>query len=187
MEGENKNNRINIILSLPERTFKQMTKIAKINRRTLEAQIEVTLDKEIRLQTREKAEDEIRLIEGNRGRIEPTGIIYISINETFERIYSEYPKQIGKLKGKQKYIGYITDGIYIKGIGRTKANHQQIFMAIKEYSLECFGKEQQYIKNFDTFMNSHLFDYIDKTKEKYNRAMKNKYGNEYDEVKFKYV
>ena len=46
---------------------------------------------------------------------------------------------------------------------KVKLSNKQIWSAIAKYKhqLEENGTEQQYIKNFDTFMNKAILDYVE--------------------------
>lgn len=109
----------------------------------------------------------------------------LDIDELFELTYSEYPRHEGRAKGEVSYRNYLTTGKLI-GKRRYKYNHQQIYIAVQQYADEKKDKEQQYIAWFSTFMNSHIVDYVEKTKEQYQEFMRDKYGDEWEAVKFAY-
>lgn len=109
----------------------------------------------------------------------------LDIDELFELTYSEYPRHEGRAKGEVSYRNYLTTGKLI-GKRRYKYNHQQIYIAVQQYADEKKDKEQQYIALFSTFMNSHIVDYVEKTKEQYQEVMRDKYGDEWEAVKFAY-
>lgn len=110
---------------------------------------------------------------------------FLDIDELFELTYSAYPKHEGRAKGEISYRNYLTTGKLI-GKRRYKYNHQQIYIAVQQYADEKKDKEQQYIALFSTFMNSHIVDYVEKTKEQYQEVMRDKYGDEWEAVKFAY-
>jgi predicted phage replisome organizer len=79
----------------------------------------------------------------------------------FETIYKEYPKKAGKAKAFDYYRQWI------KGrkmsTGTQKLENIQIYRAVKKYvgQMEEKNTEIQYYKNFDTFMNKAILDYLE--------------------------
>lgn len=114
--------------------------------------------------------------------------ILIDIDKYFEDTYSEYPnKTADKQQGKKLYLQYLTTGKRIKGSPTLKFNHAQMRVAIQEYSSEVEGRDMQYIKNFYNFLNEKLPGYVEKTIEKYEIAIQNKYPENWQKIKFKYT
>lgn len=83
------------------------------------------------------------------------------IEKNYGIIYNSYPKKVGKAKGYDLYKGWLK-GRDISG-RKVKLSNKQIWSAIAKYKhqLEENGTEQQYIKNFDTFMNKAILDYVE--------------------------
>lgn len=111
----------------------------------------------------------------------------VKIDDVFEKTYEIYPKHEGVKEGKKLYIAYLTKGIKTTGFGTVIYNHQQIYIAIKAYAEQCNGKEPQFIKQFDGFMDEKLMDYISQTIDDYEYHMKSKYGDNWEAVKFEYI
>ena len=112
-------------------------------------------------------------------------------DELFEKIYGTYPRKTGKSDGKVAFIGYLTTGRKLKGQGTVKLNHVQIGYAIRHYAGEVAEKDEEYIKQFGTFMGSEngkypIVDYIEASKPEYEAAMFKKYGEEWQKIKYKY-
>ena len=82
------------------------------------------------------------------------------LEKDFEIIYKSYPKKIGKAKGFDLYKGWLK-GRDISG-KKIKLTNRQIWSAIARYKrqLEQNETEKQFIKNFDTFMNKAILDYV---------------------------
>lgn len=110
----------------------------------------------------------------------------VDLNDVFDRTYAVYPRKEGKTRGKQSYIAYLTKGKQIKGQGRVRLNHQQIYFAVQAYSADVEDKDKQYIQHFDTFMNSTVLDYVDQTKADYEAWMAERYGEDWKNIKFVY-
>lgn len=85
--------------------------------------------------------------------------------EDFEKIYAAYPKKRGKAKGFEYYRGYVGKGRVINGT-RYRLDRKQIYLAVVAYvqQMEEAGTELQYYKNFDTFMNKAVLDYLPERK-----------------------
>lgn len=83
------------------------------------------------------------------------------VEKNYGIIYNSYPKKVGKAKGYDLYKGWLK-GRDISG-RKVKLSNKQIWSAIAKYKhqLEVNGTEQQYIKNFDTFMNKAILDYVE--------------------------
>lgn len=77
----------------------------------------------------------------------------------FEIIYSHYPKKIGKARGYDYYKSWIK-GRNISG-EKIKLTNKQIWDAIEKYRIEVETFEKKFIKNFDTFMNKSILDYVE--------------------------
>lgn len=83
------------------------------------------------------------------------------IENNFKIIYDSYPKKVGKSKGYEYYLGWLKGR---KISGRTiKLTNKQIWQAIANYKREIDKNETelQFIKQFDTFMNKSILDYIE--------------------------
>lgn len=112
----------------------------------------------------------------------PTDVV-VDIEDCFKKTYGIYPRKVGKAKGWASYKAYLTKGKEVSG-QRYRFNHQQLYIAISKYALDCEGKEQQYIKHFDVFMNGAVVDYVENTAEAYADFMQEEYGGQ--DVKFRY-
>ncbi len=79
----------------------------------------------------------------------------------FEKIYAIYPKKRGKAKAFQYYRGFVNGGRLIDGT-RYKLTPREIYLSVWGYvqEQEQNGTELQYFKNFDTFMNKAILDYL---------------------------
>lgn len=83
----------------------------------------------------------------------------------FEIIYKEYPKKVGKAKAFDYYRQWIRGRKM--STGTQKLTNVQIFRAVKKYvegnerKNNGDGLELQYYKNFDTFMNKAILDYLE--------------------------
>lgn len=110
----------------------------------------------------------------------------VDLNDVFERTYAVYPRKEGKTRGKQSYIAYLIKGKQIKGQGRVRLNHQQIYFAVQAYAADVEDKDKQYIQHFDTFMNSTVLDYVEQTKADYEAWMAERYGEDWKNIKFVY-
>lgn len=80
----------------------------------------------------------------------------------FETIYRIYPKKVGRQKAFEYYLGYVGKGRRISGANYRLTN-RQIYIAVMRYVQEQkeSNTEIQFYKNFDTFMNKTVLDYID--------------------------
>lgn len=103
-------------------------------------QQELDEDKKIKAKQKKREEDELK--------------------KNFEIIYKSYPKKVGKTKGFELYKGWLK-GRDILG-EKIKLTNKQMWSAIARYKeqLEADGTEKQFIKQFDTFMNKPILDYI---------------------------
>lgn len=83
------------------------------------------------------------------------------LEEDFKIIYESYPKKVGKAKGFDYYKGWLK-GRDISG-SKVKLTNKQMWQAIANYKqqIEENGTEKQFIKNFDTFMNKAILDYVE--------------------------
>lgn len=83
------------------------------------------------------------------------------LENNFKIIYDSYPKKVGKSKGYEYYLGWLKGR---KISGRTiRLTNKQIWQAIANYKREIDKNETelQFVKQFDTFMNKSILDYID--------------------------
>lgn len=83
------------------------------------------------------------------------------LKKNFEIIYESYPKKKGKSKAFEYYKGWVTSGREVNGT-KTKLTNREIWLAVAKYKneLEQDNTELQYYKNFDTFMNKAILDYL---------------------------
>ncbi|MBO5921923.1 MAG: hypothetical protein J6Q48_06000 [Bacteroidaceae bacterium] len=83
------------------------------------------------------------------------------IENNFKIIYDSYPKRGGRAKGFDYYKGWLK-GRSISG-RKIKLSNKQMWSAIAKYKreIEEKGTELQYVKNFDTFMNKAILDYVE--------------------------
>lgn len=83
--------------------------------------------------------------------------------KNFDIIYASYPKKVGKARGFDLYKGWLK-GRDISG-NKVKLTNKQIWNAIAKYKndIEQNGTELQFVKQFDTFMNKAILDYVDET------------------------
>ncbi len=110
----------------------------------------------------------------------------VDFENIFSATYAEYPRKDGKAKGKISYLSYLNGKKKI-GTDCYRFNHQQIYIAVMAYSADCEGKDRQFIKQFDTFMNGAVLDYIERTRDDYEAFMQEKYGDGWEDVRFVYV
>ena len=83
------------------------------------------------------------------------------LEKNFKIIYESYPKKVGKSKGYEYYLGWLKGR---KISGKTiRLTNKQIWQAIANYKREIDKNETelQFIKQFDTFMNKSILDYIE--------------------------
>lgn len=83
------------------------------------------------------------------------------IDKNFKIIYDSYPKKVGKARGFDLYKGWLK-GRDISG-RKVKLTNKQMWSAISRYKhqLKENETEKQFIKNFDTFMNKAILDYVE--------------------------
>lgn len=83
------------------------------------------------------------------------------LEKNFSIIYNNYPKKVGRAKGFDLYKGWLKG----RDVGGTKVKltNRQIWLAIEKYKRQCEenGTDKQYIKQFDTFMNKAILDYVE--------------------------
>lgn len=81
--------------------------------------------------------------------------------EDFEKIYAIYPKKRGKAKAFEYYRGYVGKGRVINGT-RYRLERREIYLAVAAYvrQMEESGTDIQFYKNFDTFLNKAVLDYL---------------------------
>jgi hypothetical protein len=137
--------------------------------------------------SRRSVDDESLLIERNRKEdISPPDGAVLKMSELFEKTYANYPRKEGKAKGLAAYRLYLTKGKDVSGV-RYRFNHQQLYIAIDQYAIDCAGKDKQFIKHFDTFMNGAVVDYVEKTKQEYEAFMRDTYGDQWEKERFGYA
>lgn len=118
--------------------------------------------------------------------------VVINADEMFEKAYEFYPNKKGKAEGKGLYLGYL-HGREIKGYGKVKYNHAQLYIAIRVFAEEMENemtsnnRERAMIKHFDTFMNKPVVEYVESSTEQYREAMQKKYGDGWEKLKFEYT
>lgn len=82
------------------------------------------------------------------------------LEKNFNIIYNNYPKKVGRARGFDLYKGWLKG----RDIGGTKVKltNKQMWLAIEGYKRQCEenGTDKQYIKQFDTFMNKPILDYL---------------------------
>lgn len=83
------------------------------------------------------------------------------LEKDFKIIYDSYPKKVGKAKGFDLYKGWLK-GRDISG-RKVKLTNKQMWSAIAKYKreIENNGTELQFVKQFDTFMNKSILDYVE--------------------------
>lgn len=120
--------------------------------------------------------------------VDNSNVMQFSLTQTAEKIYSAYPRKQWKTKGIEKLNAYLNKGCEIVGMGKVRYNHHQIYMAVQQYANECTEqqKEQQFIKEFSTFMNKSVIDYVETTQQAYEIGMKSKYGEKWSGLRFEY-
>ena len=83
------------------------------------------------------------------------------MEKNFKIIYDSYPKKVGKARGFDFYKGWLK-GRSISG-KTVKLTNKQMWSAIANYKREIEENEteKQYVKQFDTFMNKAILDYLE--------------------------
>lgn len=83
------------------------------------------------------------------------------LQKNFQIIYDSYPKKVGKARGFDLYKGWLK-GRDVSG-KKVKLTNKQIWGAIAKYKnqIEENGTNKQFIKQFDTFMNKAILDYVE--------------------------
>lgn len=83
------------------------------------------------------------------------------LEKNFKIIYDSYPKKVGKARGFDLYKRWLK-GRDISG-SKVKLTNKQMWNAIAKYKreIENNGTELQYVKQFDTFMNKPILDYVE--------------------------
>ena len=83
------------------------------------------------------------------------------LEKNFKIIYDSYPKKVGKARGFDLYKRWLK-GRDISG-RKVKLTNKQMWNAISKYKkeIENNGTELQYVKQFDTFMNKPILDYVE--------------------------
>lgn len=90
------------------------------------------------------------------------------LKEDFEKIYSLYPKKVGKTKAFGRYKQWVSkSGKKVNG-STVHLTNRQIWFAVKKYVDLHKEKEtdMQYWKGFDTLMGDSLLDYVEREDEK---------------------
>ena len=87
------------------------------------------------------------------------------LRKNFDIIYKFYPKHVGKTKGFELYKAWVTKGRMISG-RRVKLTNRQIWDAISKYKEQFDNREKdiEFCKQFDTFMNKAILDYLEEDK-----------------------
>lgn len=85
----------------------------------------------------------------------------MQLENDFKIIYESYPKKVGKARGYDLYKGWL-NGRDISG-RKVKLTNKQMWSAIAKYKreIENNGTELQFVKQFDTFMNKSILDYVE--------------------------
>lgn len=83
--------------------------------------------------------------------------------EDFEKIYSIYPKKVGKTIAFGNYKQWVSSSGKMVNGKKIRLTNRQIYFAVRKYvkHMEESEKDMQYWKNFDTLMGRQLLDYID--------------------------
>ena len=95
-----------------------------------------------------------------------------------------------KTESRNSFLTFLEGTKKCKGSNkRIRLNHVQILLAAKQYITECDDKalENKHVLLLSTFLNGRLLDYIEKTQQAYEEAMRQKYGETWQEVQFAYV
>jgi len=85
----------------------------------------------------------------------------------FEEIYSIYPKKRGKSKAFEYYLGFVGKKGRLLNKRRYHLTPKQIYIAVANYvaEQEQKGTEVEFYKNFDTFLNKPVLDYLEDNEE----------------------
>jgi hypothetical protein len=120
---------------------------------------------------------------------DPSAVV-LSIKEAADKVYAAYPCKKGKAKGYEYLIAYLGKGRKVTGLGNVRFNHEELFCAVRQYSIECDdkGTGADFIKHFSTFMNKDVIDYVEAAKEiGYEKYMFTHYGENWRNVRFIYT
>lgn len=115
----------------------------------------------------------------------------IDVVSQFEIFYKLYPCSINKNKktSLNLYWNWL-QGKHITIMGSkklTRYNHLQLMFALKEFINVNKDKEETFIPRLPTFLGEKtLCDYVENSKEQYEKYMLEKYGEEWKKVKFEY-
>lgn len=115
----------------------------------------------------------------------------IDVVSQFEIFYKLYPCSINKNKktSLNLYWNWL-QGKHITVMGSkklTRYNHLQLMFALKEFINVNRDKEETFIPRLPTFLGEKtLCDYVENSKEQYEKYMLEKYGEEWKKVKFEY-
>lgn len=82
-----------------------------------------------------------------------------TIENDFVVLYNHYPKKVGRAKGFEYYRQWLK-GRNISG-KTIKLTNRQMWSAIDKYRKATIDTETQFIKDFSTFMNKAILDYIE--------------------------
>lgn len=79
----------------------------------------------------------------------------------FERIYKEYPRHEGRVKGEYYYNKYLKGWKHPK-YGHIKLSNWAMWEAVHNYkvAIELEGRQLKYVKQFSAFMYDGIFDYL---------------------------
>lgn len=116
-------------------------------------------------------------------------VIAVDVQKVINFLYDQYPVKTGKANGAIRIRQWLTTGKSATATGKkVKYNHYQLLYAINEYAYECEQNhtEVQYIKHFDTFFGLVVMDYVEKSREGYEKKMNEKYGANWSEQRFIY-
>lgn len=84
------------------------------------------------------------------------------LEKNFQILYDSYPKKKGRTEAFSRYKLWVTTGKDVNG-KKVKLSNKQMWSAIAKYKreIEHNGTELQYVKQFDTFMNKAILDYVE--------------------------
>ena len=127
----------------------------------LEIELEKDIDKEIEKNTLVDSDESTSVKEENESKSPSPEEEKDKLIKNFGKIYSKYPKKVGKAKAFDYYRQYL------KGrkmsTGTVKLTNLQIWHAVKKYVEEKESKETElkYYQDFSTFMNKTILDYLE--------------------------
>lgn len=119
------------------------------------------------------------------------GRLKINALNEFKKLYAKYPCGIAKSKKQSielywKWLNGKT--ITVMGAKKTvRYNHLQIRFALAKFIEDHDGDDEQFIPRLPTFLGERkLCDYIAATKSEYADYMQDRFGDEWQKVKFVY-